>query len=61
MDTNTEIKTAIEGLLCPVHKKHPSVGYQKDNSMLLTCCCAEFKIQCFYLVKKMLATQRKEG
>jgi len=55
MDVNPKIKTLVEELLCPLHGQHPSVEILTDNSILLTCCCAEFKIQCYDIIKKLKA------
>jgi hypothetical protein len=59
MDADPQLKAIIEELVCPVHNQHPVVIHQKDGSIQLTCCCAEFKIQCFHLLKKMTSNQRE--
>lgn len=51
-----EFKPIIEGIVCPVHKKHP-VFFMEDGKIKLTCCCDEFMLQCFYILRK-LSTNR---
>ena len=51
-----EFKPIIEGMMCTVHKKHPVVIIE-DEKIKMNCCCDEFMVQCFYLLKK-LSTNR---
>jgi hypothetical protein len=60
MEADTRIKAIIEELVCPIHKQQPRVVIQEDNSLQLTCCCAEFKVQCFHLLKKMQSNQEQD-
>jgi len=53
---DTTVKSIIEEMVCPTHKQHPVV-IEEEDGVKLKCCCADFKVQCFYLVKKMVSQQ----
>lgn len=57
MPIKPELKSVIEDITCPVHHRYPVLTIGDDDSIKLTCCCAEFKVQCFHLLKKFLNTQ----
>jgi hypothetical protein len=59
MEVRPKFKSLIEGLVCPVHKKRPGVIIQEDRTAKFTYCCAEFKVQCFCLIRKLLAAREK--
>ncbi|MDB5131305.1 MAG: hypothetical protein JWR02_1054 [Mucilaginibacter sp.] len=59
METKPKFKSLIEGLICPVHKKRPGIVIQEDNTVKFSYCCAGFKVQCFCLIKKLLAAKEK--
>lgn len=52
MDLTPELKTVIESLSCPKHREHPVVTFDEEK-IKLECCCPDFKVQCFYLIKKL--------
>jgi len=58
MKDKPELKEVIEGLVCPTHKEHPDIEIQPDGGLKIHCCCVHFKVQCTYILKKML-TERK--
>lgn len=60
MESGPEFKAILEELMCPIHKQHP-VAALKDGSIELTCCCDQFKIQCFHLLNKLLSNQNKKS
>jgi hypothetical protein len=57
MPIKPELKSVIEEITCPVHHQHPVLNVDEDDSIKLTCCCAEFKVQCYHLLKKFLGSQ----
>ncbi|MDB4901270.1 MAG: hypothetical protein JWQ63_551 [Mucilaginibacter sp.] len=52
MNLTPELKSVIESLSCPKHNQHPEVIFDEEK-IKLECCCPEFKVQCFYLIKKV--------
>ena len=53
MELTLELRSVIEEVVCPDHGLHPQVVTKSDNSIELICCCPEFKVQCFHLLKKL--------
>jgi hypothetical protein len=54
METSPNVKSVIEAITCPVHNEHPQIIMEGGNAVKLECCCAEFKVQCFYILKKLV-------
>jgi hypothetical protein len=55
MRPSHECQLFIDILVCPKHKQHPEVVIKTDGAITFRCCCAEFRIQCFYMFNKLLA------
>lgn len=51
MEIPPNARSVIEAVVCPIHKEHPQVILGEDNVITLQCCCTEFKLQCFYILK----------
>jgi len=51
MELTVNARSVIEAVACPTHNKHPQIIMGEDNEIMLQCCCAEFKLQCFYILK----------
>ena len=58
MELTLELRSVIEEVVCPDHGLHPQVVTKSDNSIELICCCPEFKVQCFHLLKKLWSNQQ---
>ncbi|MDP9046540.1 MAG: hypothetical protein M3N14_00260 [Bacteroidota bacterium] len=56
MPIKPEFKSVIEEITCPVHHQHPTLTIDENDSVKLTCCCTEFKVQCYHLLKKFLSS-----
>jgi hypothetical protein len=54
MEPGKNVKSALGDMACPVHNKHPHITTAVDGSLHLECCCDEFKVQCYHVVKKTL-------
>jgi hypothetical protein len=54
METTANVKSVIEAITCPVHKQHPKIVMDGGNAVKFECCCAEFKVQCFYILTKLV-------
>jgi len=54
-------KTIIETLTCPLHKRHPQILLNDDNTVKLTCCCVDFNKQCYYILQKLTGGQTIEA
>ncbi|MDB5109467.1 MAG: hypothetical protein JWR67_581 [Mucilaginibacter sp.] len=52
MHLTNKSKSVIELLLCGKHKQRPVVIFDQEK-IKLECCCVDFKVQCFHLIKKM--------
>ncbi|MDF2433698.1 MAG: hypothetical protein JWP44_3329 [Mucilaginibacter sp.] len=52
MDLTPELKSVIESLSCPIHKQHPKIIHNEEK-VTLDCCCPSFKVQSFFLIKKL--------
>jgi len=54
-------KSAIETLECPEHKQHPVIILDDDNDIKIVCCCPDFKVRCFQILKKLMDGQSTGG
>jgi hypothetical protein len=48
------IKSVVESLRCPLHKEHPEILINEEEHIRITCCCADFRKECLYLVEKLV-------
>jgi hypothetical protein len=49
-----ELKAVIESLICSRCNERPVIVVDNDEKRL-QCCCAKFKVECFFMIKKITA------
>ncbi len=57
MNNHQEVKRIIEEKICERHHLHPKV-YVNDGRFTLTCCCDNFKMECYNKIIAMLKEDR---
>jgi hypothetical protein len=60
MESSINFKSIMETVHCSVHQRSPKVTMDEYGRIALECCCIEFKIQCLYIIKKILADRMKQ-
>lgn len=60
LEIDRELRNTINTLCCPKHNVRPDISEHPNGKLKLNCCCAEFKVQCFHILKKLMESSASE-
>jgi hypothetical protein len=60
VEISNDLKFLIEHFACATHGQYAKIVNVDSDQFKISCCCAEFKVECFLIIKNAMNTLPKE-